>query len=114
MNNFDPQTGVPVTANKVVKLVNTRTFMYHKVRPAIVVEGEGNTDPERRADVVVKIKAAEAQGYRLERFDGQHPHSFDAHRMDDQQRRAEEGDEAAKAALAAKAKLSKPSRPPTK
>lgn len=102
MNKFDPETGLPI--KQVVAPLNTRTAMYHPARPSIVVEGKGNTDVERRASLEHEINAKKKQGYRLERFHGQHPHSNDEHRLDFQRRSAEAGDKEAAAALKAKGK----------
>ena len=81
---YDPITGLPIDPTRPKPAVNTRIFLYHRTREPIVVEGKGKNDAERLADVQEQIKAKIKQGFRLERFDGQHPHSFDDHRMEHQ------------------------------
>ena len=100
---FDPITGLPMKAVPAPR--NTRTMLYHATRDAIVVEGVGTNDAERRIDADKQIKAKQKEGYTLTRKDGQHPHSFDEHRMDQQRRDAEDGDREAAAKLNAKAVL---------
>ncbi len=104
MTTFDPKTGLPVRVGPPP--INTRTTLFHKTRATITVEGRGANDAEKRADVAAQVAAKQKEGYSLTRFDGQHPHSFDDHRMQLQQRQADAGDKDARAALEAKAKLS--------
>ncbi len=82
--NFDPITGQPIDLTKKAAPapINTRTFLYHKTRAAIVVEGKGDTDAAKRADVAAQIKAKQAEGYTLTVPDDQHPHGKDDHRVE--------------------------------
>lgn len=104
INRFDPITGLPVKT--APPAVNTRTMLYHSTREAIVVEGKGDTDAAKRADVAAQIQAKMKQGYTLNRPHGQHPHSNDDHRLEHQMRLAADkdadGHKEAKAALVAK------------
>ncbi len=102
-NRFDPITGLPVKAGPPP--INTRTMLYHRTRPAIVIEGKGENDVQIRENAAAQLKAKLAEGYAQTPFDGQHPHSFDDARMEVQQRAADAGDKEAKTKLAAKAKL---------
>ncbi len=100
---FDPITGLPIKAVPAPR--NTRTMLYHPTRDSIVVEGVGTNDAERRIDVDKQIKAKQKEGYKLTRGEGQHPHSFDDHRMESQRLAADDGDKEAAAKLSAKEKL---------
>lgn len=102
MKKFDENTGAPIMPNRAP--INTRTYLYHPVRPAIVIEGKGETDAQKRESLAAQIEDKKLDGYSLTRFDGQHPHSNDVHRIDFQQRSAARGDKDAAAKLEAKAK----------
>lgn len=99
-NIFDPQTGKRIV--KAPPKPQLRQMLYHNEGPPIVVIADAETPQECKAIFDQKIKDKLAEGYLKDRPHGQHPHSFDNHRVQMQQRLAANGDKEATAALKAK------------